>query len=126
MTSVLEMSGKVGHRARAVKHVADVYKSVIFRPRFGVVEVKSSWEESHLPRTWVDFSVGSESFRLTCMGYVHSVSVSCVSLESEEDRTGWFRFTENHSYKSFGKLKKSALILMKKIEHKLVYDTMKA
>jgi len=122
------MHGKIGRRARAVKHVIEVYKSVIMRPKFGAKEMSTGWKESDWPNATFIFKAMESTFRLTCTAMFSQVRVDCRCIDGETDdiwqRPHPFHFTENHMYQHFGKVKQKALILMKKIVSKPVYDTM--
>ena len=137
--SVLDMTSRIGRRARAVKHVMDTYKSVILRPRFKVEEGKTEWHESEYPSTTFIFKVNETAFILTCRTSNSTVNVFCcchgtISAPRNSDVHGHyngrlsiyhpFRFKDIFPYDEFGKLKQKALILMKKIAAKPVYDTM--
>jgi hypothetical protein len=125
--AVLDMHGKIGRRARAVRHVMDVYKSVILRPKFGAEEASMAWKESDWPISTLVFRAAGSLFRLQCTASFGQVRVSCQCIDNEKEDP-WsfspFHFHENHDYAQFGKVKQKALILMKKIASKPVYDTM--
>jgi hypothetical protein len=122
--SVLDMSGRIGHRARAVKHVMDVYRSVIMRPRFGAKEIDFKWTGFDSPSTSFVFKIDDSVFRLHCQLGYKAIRVYCRCIDNEDDWSVPFQFVENHPIENFGKIKQKALILMKKIAHKPVYDTM--
>jgi hypothetical protein len=137
MNSVLEMSGKIGARARFIRHVMSVYRAVILRPKFGAKEHSSEWAESDFPKAAMIFSVGDDKFILQVCWSSSSASVYCTEIKLRpvsfdlnpvharfHPTQKKFIFTESHNAKTSGKVKKSALLLMKKIEHKPVYDLM--
>lgn len=128
------MTSRIGRRARAVKHVMDTYKSVILRPRFKAEEVKTEWHESDYPSTTFIFKMNDTSFVLTCRTTNSTVNVFCCCHAIGDIFEPYhpfrfkdihpFRFKDIFPYDEFGKLKQKALILMKKIAAKPVYDTM--
>lgn len=116
-------------RTRAISHVFDVYVSVIMRPRFGAVNLGNSYQGCMFPIHGFTFKMDGSIFHLSVTANYHDIIVRCNCADL--DGRGFpllrgFKFVAAHPYNNFGKLRQQALILVKKIQAKAVYDTMMA
>lgn len=104
------------------KEVARTFVSVINRPRFKARLVSEEVSEKHwMPSYVVVFSHGDQEFKLTFTPYRDYVS---VYASSSNHTTSRFQFSQKIPRKNPPGLRKIALILMKKVAHKPVFDIM--
>jgi hypothetical protein len=101
------------------KQTYDVFVSVLKRPRFSITILSEESKMSFNKQNFiVKFMHGSTTYILSILENQGGSGVSCRSDD------GVFKFKAGFSSKKSPSMRRTAIVMMKKIEHKEAYDVM--
>lgn len=98
-------------------NIFQIYISVLKRPRF---KINIERETTGLNSYKVNFSYNDDTFTLGMLGTSHTLYISCVDSSYKSNFSYWKEFKRS----KMEPVRKNALILIKKVQNKNMYEIM--